>query len=83
IIVTVLLALLLDWSEMNGHFKCGVPCGRSFDSSRALLRHRPTCVAYQYASSARNVNLQQKRPPSETEATHTTSKKARSEMVSV
>ena len=46
---------------MNGRYKCGAPsCGRAFDSSGALLRHRPSCLSYQQ-QAAMQVNFRRKR----------------------
>ena len=48
---------------MSGRFKCGaLLCGRSFDSSGALLRHRPSCVHYKQESAATRAGVHRKCP---------------------
>jgi len=54
------------FSLMNGRYKCGAPsCRRTFDSSGALLRHRPSCLSYQQ-QAAIQANFRCKRLQSNT-----------------
>ena len=54
------------FSLMNGHFQCGAPsCGRSFESSGALLRHCPSCLPY-WQQAATQANFQCKHLQSNT-----------------
>ena len=61
ILCLAILLAVFDFSLMNGHYKCGAPsCGRAFNSSGALLRHRPSCLSYQQ-QAAMQVNFRRKR----------------------
>lgn len=64
--VVHLLALVfagLVFSLMSGRFKCGaLSCGRSFDSSSALLRHRLSCLYYKQESATAQASIHCKRP---------------------
>ena len=57
-IFIILFALLLNSSVMNGHFKCRILCGQTFDSSHALLQHRPSCILYQQESTKGNITTE-------------------------
>lgn len=64
-----------------GRFKCGaLSCGRTFDSSGALLRHRSSCIYYRQGSTAR-ANLQRKHLLLRDTATNPASKKAKLDQV--
>jgi hypothetical protein len=81
-LLTVIFAGLLT-SLMSGRFKCGaLSCGRTFDSSSALLRHRPSCIHHRQESVSR-ASLQHKHPLLHNIATNPVSKKAKSDEVNV
>ncbi|KAF8131406.1 hypothetical protein EV363DRAFT_1165131 [Boletus edulis] len=63
---------------MDGRFRCGALCGRTFDSSRALHRHRPSCILYQQESTT-HANSRRKRLLSELKPASAGSKKSRME----
>ena len=55
------------FSLMNGRFQCGAPsCGRTFESSGALLRHCPSCLSYRQ-HAAIQANFRCKRLQSNTD----------------
>ena len=59
-IITAFLSLFV--MDEPGRFKCGASlCGRTFNTSGGLLRHRPTCVYYQQQSAVIRAKSRHKR----------------------
>ena len=63
LLLTIIIAFLsLSVMDEAGHFKCGASlCGRTFNTSGGLLRHRPTCVYYQQQSAVIRARSRHKR----------------------
>jgi len=70
-----ILSAVFYFSLMDSRFKCGaLSCTRTFDSSRALLCHRPSCLFYRQ-QTATQANFRCKRLQSNTGHVSVPSKK--------